>query len=63
MQGVIGSLNDIADAFRELNKVLVGDLIGNDTVELQPDEYEIFDSEEEKDDADPNRTNLLNGSV
>lgn len=61
MQGIIGSLNDIADAFSELNKVLEGDLIGNKTIELNPDEYEIFDAEE--DDAVPDRTNLLNGSV
>lgn len=63
MQGFIGSLNDLADAFHVLNKVLVGDLIGNDTIELRPDEYEIFDAEEEEDDAVPNRTNLLDGSV
>lgn len=63
MQGIIGSLNDIADAFSELNKVLEGDLIGNKTIELNPDEYEIFDAEEEEDDVVPNRTNLLNGSV
>lgn len=63
MQGIIGSLNDIADAFSELNKVLEGDLIGNKTIELNPDEYEIFDAEEEEDDAVPDRTNLLNGSV
>lgn len=67
MQGIIGSLNDIADAFSDLNKVLEGDLIGNNAIELNPDEYEIFDAEEEEeeeeDDAVPNRTNLLNGSV
>lgn len=63
MQGIIGSLNDIADAFSELNKVLEGDLIGNKTIELNPDEYEIFDAEEEEDDAVPDRTNLLNRSV
>lgn len=63
MQGLIGSLNDIADAFSDLNKILEGDLIGNNAIELKPDEYEIFDAEEEEDDAVPNRTNLLNGSV
>lgn len=63
MQGVIGSFTALADAFSELNKVLEGDLIGNNTVELNPDEYEIFDAEEDEDDAIPNRTNLLNGSV
>lgn len=63
MQGIIGSLNDIADAFSDLNKVLEGDLIGNNAIELNPDEYEIFDAEEDEDDAVPNRTNLLNGSV
>lgn len=63
MQGVIGSLNDLADAFSDLNKVLEGDLIGNNSIELNPDEYEIFDAEEEEDDAVPDRTNLLNGSV
>lgn len=63
MQGIIGSLNDIADAFSDLNKILEGDLIGNNAVELNPDEYEIFDAEEDENDAIPNRTNLLNGSV
>lgn len=63
MQGVIGSLNALADAFSELNNVLEGDLIGNNTIELSPDEYEISDSEEEKDDAISDRTNLLDGSV
>lgn len=63
MQGIIGSLNDIANAFSDSNKVLEGDLIGNNSIELNPDEYEIFDAEEEEDDAVPNRTNLLNGSV
>ncbi len=63
MQGFIGSLNDLADDFHVLNKVLVGYLIDNNTIELNPDEYEIFDAEEEEDDAVPNRTNLLNGSV
>lgn len=63
MQGVIGSLTKLADAFSDLTKVLEGDLIGNNVVELQPDEYEIFDAEEEEDNVIPNRTNLLNGSV
>lgn len=63
MQGVIGSFTTLADAFSDLNKVLEGDLIGNNAIELNPDEYEIFDAEEDKDDAIPNRTNLLNGSV
>lgn len=63
MQGVIGSLNAIADAFAELNHVLEGDLIGDDAIELSPDEYEISDSEEEKDDVVFDRTNLLDGSV
>ena len=63
MQGFMGSLNDLADAFHVLNKVLMGDLICNDTIELNPDEYEIFDAEEDENDATPNRTNLLNGSV
>lgn len=63
MQGVIGSLNAIADAFSELSHVLEGDLIGNNTIELSPDEYEISDSEEEKDDDISDRTNLLDGSV
>lgn len=63
MQGVIGSITKLANAFSNLSKVLEGDLIGNDVVELSPDEYEIFDSEEEKDNAVPNKTNLLNGSV
>lgn len=63
MQGIIGSLNDIADAFSDLNKILEGDLIGNNAIELNPDEYEIFDAEEEEDDAVPDRTNLLDGSV
>ena len=63
MQGVIGSLNALAGAFSELSHVLEGALIGNNTIELSPDEYEISDSEKEKDDAISDRTNLLDGSV
>ena len=63
MQGVVGSLTALADAFAELSHVIEGDLIGNNIIELHPDEYEIFDAEEEEDNAIPNRTNLLNGSV
>lgn len=63
MQGVIGSFTALANAFSDLAKVIEGDLIGNNTIELHPDEYEIFDTEEEEDNAIPNRTNLLNGSV
>lgn len=63
MQGVIGSLTKLAGAFSDLAKVLEGDLIGNNVIELQPDEYEIFDAEEEKDNVVSDRTNLLNGSV
>ena len=63
MQGVVGSFTELANAFSDLAKVIEGDLIGNNTIELQPDEYEIFDAEEEEDNAIPNRTNLLDGSV
>ena len=63
MQGVVGSFTELANAFSDLAKVIEGDLIGNNTIELHPDEYEIFDIEEEEDNAIPNRTNLLNGSV
>lgn len=61
MQGFMGSLNDLADAFHVLNKVLMGDLIGNNAIELHPDEYEIFDVEEE--DGDSSQPGLPHGSV
>lgn len=61
MQGVIGSLTELADAFSDLNKVLEGDLIGNKTIELHPDEYEIFDVEEE--DGGSSQPGLPHGSV
>ena len=63
MQGVVESLNALTDAFATLSHVIEGDLIGDNVIELSPDEYEIFDSEEEKDDAISDRTNLLDGSV